>query len=99
MRDKPGERQLLAELKAQLHEYPAAGLVAGIVAVEGLGKVLRTEVNTVGFTGLHCMALACALLERASEEICATGPTHLVAKIEKALAALDIQTVDIRIKH
>ncbi len=99
MRDKPGERQLLAELKAQLHEYPAAGLVAGIVAVEGLGKVLRTEVNTVGFTGLHCMALACALLERASEEICVTGPTHLVAKIEKALTALDIQTVDIRVKH
>ena len=99
MRDELEELQLLAELDALLHEDPSAGAIAGVVEVEGAGKVLRSEVNTVGFSGLHCLALAATLLQRASEELCATGPTRLVRKIETAVAALDLATVDIRIQH
>ncbi len=97
MRDKPGERQLLAKLDALLEEYPSAGVITGIVNVQD--KALMTDVGTIGFSGHHLTVLGCLLLERASENLCAAGSIHLVSKIEKALVALDIETVDIRIKH
>ena len=99
MRDKSEEQALLARFDASLEEYPAAGIIAGIVAVESDGKVLMTDVGTLGLTGYHLTVLGCILLERASEELRAIGSVHLVAKIEKALAALDIETVDVRVKH
>ena len=97
MRDKPGEQALLAKLDALLKEYPSAGVITGIVAVQD--KAMMTDVGTMGFSGLHFAVLGRLLLERASEDLRATGSIHLVAMIEKALVALDIQTVDIRIKH
>ena len=99
MRDKPGERQLLAKLGALLEEYPSAGVIAGIVAVQDSRKALMTDVGTMGFSGLHFAVLGCLLLERASEDLRATGSIHLVSKIEKALAALDLATVDIDKVH
>ena len=93
MRNKSAERALLAKLDALLEEYPSAGIIAGIVAVQD--KALMTDVGTIGFSGHHLTVLGCLLLERASENLRATGSIHLVAKIEKALAVLDIQTVDI----
>ena len=93
MRNRSAEQALLAKLDALLEEYPSAGIIAGIVAVQD--KALMTDVGTIGFSGHHLTVLGCLLLERASENLCASGQTHLVAKIEKALAVLDIQTVDI----
>ena len=93
MRNRSAERTLLAKLDALLEEYPSAGIIAGIVAVQD--KALMTDVGTLGFSGHHLTVLGCLLLERASENLCAAGSIHLVSKIEKALAVLDIQTVDI----
>ncbi len=99
MRDKSKEQQLLAGLEKLLQDYPDAGIIVGIVNRENADQILRIEVNGLDISGYTLTMLADQMLERASEWLREDGLHDLVSKVETARAALNFESVDIRVKH
>ena len=99
MRDKSDEKKLLLGFLKDLEDHPEAGAIAGIVNRENADQILRIDINTLDLSGYTLAMLADQLLERASEWLRKDGLHELASKVETARAALDFESVDIRVKH
>ncbi len=99
MRDKSKEKQLLVGFLKLLQDYPDAGIIAGVVNRESADKILRADINSMDISGYTMAMLADQLLRQASEWLRGDGLHDLASKVETARAALDFESVDIRVRH
>ena len=99
MRDKLMEKQFLVCFLKLLQDYPDAGIIAGVVNRESADKILRADVNSMDISGYTMALLADQLLRQASEWLRGDGLHDLASKVETARAALDFESVDIRVRH
>ncbi len=99
MRDKSMEKQFLVCFLKLLQDYPDAGIIAGVVNRESADKILRADVNSLDISGYTLAMLADQLLGQASEWLRGDGLHDLASKVETARAALDFQSIDIRVRH
>ncbi len=99
MRDKSTEKLLLVGFLKLLQDHPDAGIIAGIVNRESADQVLRIDVNSLDITGYTLALLADQLLGQASTWLRKDGLHDLASKVETARAALDFESVDIRVRH
>ncbi len=99
MRDKSKEKQLLVGFLTLLQDFPDAAIIAGIVNRESADQILRIDVNSLDISGYTLAMLADQLLGRASEWLRKDGLHDLASKVETARAALDFESVDIRVRH
>ncbi len=99
MRDKSKEKLLLVGFLKLLQDYPDAGIIAGVVNRESADQILRMDVNSLDISGYTLAMLADQLLRQASEWLRKDGLHDLASKVETARAALDFESVDIRVRH